>query len=107
MKLIILYSKITTKSTTSYLLFNCSDFKSRSTFFGLLRKSLPVRGKSKLKMRLIFTFSGEFVRFFENSKNQKFQALDRATFDDTSMYENVKIVFKLQNYVFFEPLKTA
>ena len=80
-------------------------FKSRSTFFGLLRKSL--RGKSKLKMRLIFAFFGEFVRFFENSKNQKFQALDRATFGDTPMYENVKAVFKSQNYVFFEPLKTA
>ena len=59
-------------------------FKSRSTFFGLLRKSL--RGKSKLKMRLILAIFGEFVRFFENSKNQKVQTLGGATFGDTLMY---------------------
>ena len=59
-------------------------FKSRSTFFGLLRKSL--RGKSKLKMRLILAIFGEFVRFFENSKNQKVQTLGGATFGDTPMY---------------------
>ena len=37
-------------------------------------------------MRLIFAFFGEFVRFFENSKNQKVQTLDRATFGDTPMH---------------------
>ena len=58
-------------------------------------------------MRLILAFFGEFVRFLQNSKNQKFQALDRATFGDTPMYENVKMVLKSQKYVFFEPLKTA
>ena len=58
--------------------------KSRSTFFGLLRKSS--RGKSKLKMRLILAIFGEFVRFFENSKNQKVQTLGGATFGDTPMY---------------------
>ena len=59
-------------------------FKSRSTFFGLLRKSL--RGKSKLKMRLILVIFGEFVRFFENSKNQKAQTLGRVSFRDTAMH---------------------
>ena len=58
-------------------------------------------------MRLILAIFGEFVRFFENWKNQKFQALDIATFRDTPMYENVKMVLTSQKYVFFEPLKTA
>ena len=67
-----------------YILLTVVIFKSRSTFFGLLRKSL--RGKSKLKMRLILAIFGEFVRFFENSKNQKVQTLGGATFGDTPMY---------------------
>ena len=48
--------------------------------------SNPVSKKTELKMRLTFAFFGEFVRFFENSKNQKVQTLDRATFGDTPMH---------------------
>ena len=48
--------------------------------------SLTVSKKTELKMRLIFAFFGEFVRYFENSKNQKVQTLGGAFFGDTSMH---------------------
>ena len=54
-------------------------------------------------MRLIFAFFGEFVRFFENSKNQKVQTLGGAFFGDISMHESVEAVFKSQILVFFAP----
>ena len=56
-------------------------------------------------MLVIFADFSEFVRFFQNSKNQGVTSLGNSTFDDSNVTENLDPAFKIEKFVFFGRLK--